>query len=112
MNVDAIMDCAISGVEGIFGRPVTYTPAGGAPVSFDADFQERIETLQPGNEAGATSPVAALDCRKETLAAKGVTPKQGDSVALSVVGEARTYEVIDVQPTAPGSVLLVLGRSS
>ena len=112
MDVDAIMDLASNAIEEAFGRSVTYTPAGGVAVTFDADFQERHAKLDPGNEAGASSPVAALDCRAVTLASKGIVPRQGDAVVFSVNGQVRTYEVIDVRATAPGSVLLVIGRAS
>lgn len=113
MDVDALMDVANQAVEAVFGREVTYTPAGGGATStFDADFQERYEMTDAGGTVDATGTMPALDVRASALEDLGLIPRTGDRVSFDVRDVSRTYRVTNVLRPAPGSVVLVLGEQS
>lgn len=121
MDVDSLMDLANTAVEGIFGRLVTYTPVGSSAVSdpdglLKGDYQtsERSQGFSGAVEASGGAP--RIDFRKALLDDFGITPTNrkgsvaGDVLSFAVGGETHTYEVIDILPSAPESVVLVLGR--
>ena len=121
MDVDALMDHASTAVEGTFGRLVTYTPVGASAVSDPdgellADYQTNEQSGGFASAVEASGGAPRLDFRKSLLEDFGITPTNrkgsvaGDVVSFTVAGEIHTYEVIDIMPSAPESVVLVLGR--
>lgn len=117
MDVDALMDLANTAVEGIFGRAVTYTPVGASAITgLFADYQTSELSRAFGGAVEASGGVPRLDFRKASLVDAGISPvtrkgtAAGDVVAFEVEGEAHTYEVIDILPSAPNSIVLALGR--
>jgi len=113
VDIDAIMDLAITAARDTFGRTVTYTPpGGGAAFTIAADFQRTASSEQTGQSVDYSTYSPVLDCRMADFDDEGVDPRQGALVTLTAEGIAQTYEVTDVQPTAVGTVVLVLGRRS
>lgn len=117
MDVDAIMDLANVAVEDTFGRLVTYTPVGSIAITgLLADYQTSELSRGFSGAVEASGGAPRLDFRKSALVAAGITPvtrkgtTAGDVVAFDVGDESHTYEVIDILPSAPNSVVLVLGR--
>lgn len=112
MDVDELMDLASTAVEETFGRSVSYTPQGGAPVQIIADYQDGAARSQLGGDVDLTTTAPRLDCRTATLEAAGVAPRPGDAVGFELRGVAKTARVEDVQRPAPGSTMLILSRLS
>lgn len=111
MDIDAIMDLAITATRDTFGRAVSYVPpGGGAAVSIVADFQRSAQTQSTGQTVEASTYAPVLDCRMADFEDAGIDPQQGALVSFTAEGVAQTYEVTDVHPTGVGSVVLVLGR--
>lgn len=116
MDVDAIMDLAITAARDVFGRTVTYTPVGGVAVELVGDYQTSEQAANVGQSVDVSGGAPRLDLRTADLIAEGITPQNrkgtvaGDLVSFTVLDQTHTYEVIDVLPSAPGSTLLVLGR--
>lgn len=117
-DVDALMDVVQVAVEATFGRAVTYTPVGAPSVSTLPDGSDlcavwtAAETsLSPATAAHAR-PNPTLDFRTASLTLAGITPRPGDVVAFTVLGEAREYRVTELQPSDEGSTVLALaGRA-
>lgn len=116
MSVDALMALANTAVEGTFGRSVTYTPVSGAPAVVLGDYQTSAVAKGFASAIEASGGGPRLDFHKATLVAAGITPVvrkgkvAGDVVAFLVASEVHTYEVIDILPSAPNSIVLALGR--
>lgn len=115
MDVDDILDLASVAVEDVFGRLITYTPAGASPVAdpdgrLKADFQEHYELKTETGFATVGAIVPVLDFRSSLLAEFGIRPKRGDRVAFLVGGESRAYRVQASLASAPGSTILILGE--
>lgn len=109
------MDHANRAVEDVLGKLVTYTFASGSTFSdplgqLKGDFQESYVSLDGGLTVDVSERMSALDFRRSLLDELGLSPRQGDLVALSVGGVERTYRVRDVRTPAPTSCLLVLGE--
>ena len=118
MDVDALMALANTAVEGTFGRSVTYTPVSGEPVVVLGDYQTSNLGKSFASAIEASGGVPRLDFHKATLVDAGISPTNrkgktpGDVVAFLVGAEVHTYEVIDILPSAPNSIVLALGRRS
>ncbi len=121
MDVDELMDLPNVAVEGILGRLVTYRPLGGAAVAdpderLVADYQTSEVSRGFSGAVEASGGAPRLDFRKALLVEFGISPRarvgktSGDVVEFDVAGETHTYEVIDILPSAPHSVVLALGR--
>lgn len=82
----------------IFGKPIIYTPKGGAPFTLNVVFDEAWQTIEAsGGRRGFQVPISTtkpvIGCRKADFP-QGVEPCQEDSCTID--GEVR--EVSDVQP--------------
>lgn len=85
----------------------SYTPAGGSAFSIDGVFRlPTREELAIADAPGITSRKPELDIRASQVPA-GVTPKQGDQVAVRGV----TYTVADVRPDGVGLITLELSEA-
>ena len=111
MDIDAIMDTAITAARDVFGRAVSYVPpGGGAAVSIVADFQRSAQTQSTGQTVEASTYAPVLDCREADFTEAGIVPEMGALVTLTVEGVEQTFEVVDITPVAVGTVHLQLGR--
>ena len=111
MDIDAIMDLAITATRDTFGRAVSYVPpGGGAAVSLVADFIRTAASEAVGQSVDVSTYAPALDCREADFTAAGIVPEMGALVTLTVEGVQQTFEVVDVTPVAVGTVHLQLGR--
>lgn len=114
MDPDALMDLAVTATRQTFGRPVTYTPRSGSPVTLRGDFQSQEQTVSV--DPPVTSTVPVLDVRTADLVAAGVSPtprdgtRQGDAVSFAVRGVTHTFDVLAVEERSPWSTVLILGR--
>ena len=110
MDVDAIMDKAILAARKTFGRPVTYVPPdGGASKAFVADFQRASKNVDlDAVEHSTFDP--RLDVRQADLDALGLVVEQQGVVSFTAEGKLQSYVVLDVQRSAVGTTVLVLGR--
>lgn len=106
------MDLAISAVEGTFGVEVSYvSPRGDAAVTFSADYQRSPKSVGFDlSEISSYDP--RLDIRQATLQERGIVLEQGGLVTFTAEGERTTFALLDVSPTAVGSVSCTLGRRS
>lgn len=112
MDVDAIMDVANVAVEDVFGRHVRYVPPGGGrAVEIVGDFQLAPKAVGL-DDAEFSTHDPRVDFRKSHLSVVGVTIEQNGLLSFELGGEAQTYRVLDVQQSATGSVVAVLGRKS
>ena len=112
MNVDELMDLANVAVEDILGRPFSYVPpGGGAAIQLVGDYQRAPKTMSLDDVDHSTYD-PRIDVRQSSLTECGVTLKQNGIVTLESFGATETYKIIDVQQSAPGSVIAVLGRKS
>lgn len=110
IDVDAIMDTAITGVETVFGRQVLYSVGGTAPaVELRAHYVRQHEELEGGIPPGpgVSTTRNIIDFRRATLDAAGITPRQGDTLTMR---DGEVWRVLDVQPGDVGTVYLVIGR--
>ncbi len=111
MDIDTIMDLAITATRRTFGGVVSYVPPrGGAAVSIVADFQRASLSQQAGQSVDLSTYSPALDCREADFTDAGIVPEMGALVTFTAEGVSQTFEVTDVQPVAVGSVHLILGR--
>jgi len=106
INWDALL---LSGVMGIFGEPISYTPRGGAPIVItDAVFDEESADIAIGEDAQMSTqrkPICGI-----RVAALGQAAAQNDTVTRTSTGLA--YIVKDVIPDGHGHVKLVLQSKS
>lgn len=110
MGADEREDRAQRAVEKFYGRAITLTPkGGGAPVQFDADYQDSPLDVRLGGEVDATMTEPRLDVRTATLEAKSLVPRTGDVVTFSLRSVSQSYKIIDVRKPGAGSTLLMLG---
>lgn len=109
-DVEDIMDLAIAAAEDTFSLTVTYVaPDGSAPVTFPADYQRTAKTVGFDN-AEVSSFDPRLDVRKASLLDRGLDVRQGGLVSFVSEGESLSFEILDVSPTAVGTLVLQLGR--
>ncbi len=87
----------LTAVKGDFAESITYTPNGGAAVSFSAIFDQQYAEIE-----GVDSAAPAVHCLSSDVS----NAKQGDTVVVQSV----TYSVISVQPDGTGVVVLILSR--
>lgn len=93
---------------GIFGRNISYIPAGTGFESFPiaGDFHKSYEEVRPDtmSEPSITSEKIVVFIRKIDMPEAYPKPQQGDYVEV----ECFRFQVIDVQIHIPGSLKLVL----
>lgn len=108
---DEYDDLCVTAVRGIFGRTVTYTPAGGEAVELQAYFAPRALDLSPG-VTGWEDAEPRVEFRALDLEDEEITPAVGDIVSFDVRGTTRTYRVSQIVRSDVGSVELQLaGRA-
>lgn len=112
MDVDALMDLAITAGRDVFGRAVTYTPALGAAVSGLSAIYTPASSFQVPELGGLDTGMPRLEFRTADLVDESITPAAGDTVAFTVEDVARTYKVVRVVKGDVGSTLLMLGEPS
>ena len=109
IDVDTLMDHGTRATERVFGRAVAYSVQGTAPaVSVRGHYLRRHNEQDSGTAQSVSTTEDVLDFRTATLAAAGISPRQGDVVTFL----GQTWKVVDVQPGDTGTVYLVLGRRS
>jgi hypothetical protein len=88
---------------GVFGEPVLYTPAGGAPfiVSMVCDEGNKDINLAGGMGVNSSNPVVS-----GRLAQFSMPPLQGDTLLIVRTGES--FKVADVEADGKGGVKLPL----
>lgn len=112
VDVDEMMDLANTAVEDVFGRTMSYVPpGGGAAVQFVGDFQRAPKAVGYDDVEHSTYD-PRVDVRQSHLTDLDLEIKQNGLVTFTAFGELQTYKITDVQQSAPGSVVLVLGRKS
>lgn len=90
----------------VFGAPVTYTPAGGAPVQVSAVF--RAAPIEVSDGEGHTTLITAPTLRVRRDILPGL--RRDDRVEPSI-RPGEVYEVINVLPTAsPASDAFVIAE--
>lgn len=102
----------LSPLHGIFGDPVDFRPAGGAPYTvsgiFDRAYTQEVDPLDDGSTINTTSPV--LGVRDSEFISP---PKKGDRVFVGVVGGNLVntlFAISDIQPDSHGGSKLILNR--
>lgn len=108
MSVD--WDALVIGpVQGVFGKPVTYMPALGAPFGIDGTFEnaysKKVE-FEDGT-VGVTTVAPTLGIRLSEFSSE---PIQNDR--LFVVAVNTTYAVREVRPDGMGAAILTLNKVS
>lgn len=116
MEWDDLEDLVVVATQDVFGRAVTYTPAGGSSQPLTGVFTTADQFSSQelgGHEAG----FPRMEFRTADLVVAGITPTSGDKTALSgdllsfeVAGEARTYRVIKVVHPDQSTTMLHLAR--
>lgn len=117
MDVDARMDRAIRACQRQFGRPVTYAPAGGAPVDDLVGIYTPADQFGAPGFGGNELGLPRMEFRTQDLDDAGIVPTSGDKTASSgdvlqfeVRGESRAYRVVKVTQPDHGSTMLWLAR--
>lgn len=113
---DDLAGMAAEASRDTFGRPVTYTPAGGAPVALVGTFTPAAQFVSDelgGNESG----LPRMRFLTADLVAAGITPTSGDKfdgsgdlLQFEVADEARTYRVVKVSRGDRTATTLWLAR--
>lgn len=96
MSAGVLADCLAT-----FGEDVAYTPAGGAPITLRAVFDEDHVAVDPDTGAAVTTASPTLGLRLADLAA---VPARGDTVVV----RSRTFKIVDWQPDSEGGGIAVL----
>ncbi len=88
---------------GIFGEPVTYTYAAGAPISITGVYDEQYVGVDVADGQQVTSSMPVLGVR---LSQFPLMPQQGDT--LFIQRTAETFVVKEVRPDGHGAAKLML----
>jgi hypothetical protein len=96
MSAGLLADCLAT-----FGEDVAFTPAGGAPVTIRAVFDEDHVAVDPDTGAAVTTAGPTLGLRLSDLAA---APGRGDTVVV----RSRTFKIVDWHPDSEGGGIAVL----
>ncbi len=99
-------------LQGVFGDPVDFRPAGGAAYTisgiFDRAYTQEVEPLDDGSTINTTSPVlGVLDSEFS------IPPKKGDRVFIGTVGGEPVntlFTIADIQSDSHGGSKLILNR--
>lgn len=81
----------LAGVISVFGEPVTYTPAIGAPLSITGVFDEAYQDLTLAGGTAMTTSTPVLGVRVSDFPA---LPAQGDTLVIASTGEAFTVKEV------------------
>jgi hypothetical protein len=97
----------------IFGQAVTYTPAGGSPVTitgvFDSGAKEISGLGSDGVPISDNRPL--LGVRTADFAALGIAPNQGDRISVAQPdGSSIAYQVADIDTDGQGATKLTLNQ--
>lgn len=93
----------LAALENVFGEPVQYMPAVGAPFPITGIFDEAYKEVDLAGGMGANSVMPVLGVR---LSQFSNPPLQGDQ--LTILRTGGTYIVKKPEPDSHGSILLKL----
>ena len=107
MTID--WDKAVLGpVMGVFGEPVTFSPAAGSPFAISGVFDEAYREVEViDGDIPVTTEIPVVGVR---IAAFTIPPQQGDQ--LTIAGTGATYAVREVRLDGHGGAKLMLNYIS
>lgn len=94
-------------VQGVFGEPITFLPAIGAPLSTTGIFDEAYREVDLAGGTAVTTEHPVLGIRTSQFPA---LPLQGDQVIVPSRG--KTYVIREVQIDGHGAAKLLLNEAS
>jgi hypothetical protein len=97
-------------VMGVFAQPVTYVPAGGAPISITAVFDEAFQEVTLPGDASVLSTGPMLGVQLSQMPA-GFDPEASQGDQFTVLATGATYVVRQGQPDGHGWALLLANEA-
>ncbi len=84
------------------GGEITYTRTGTGSVTLDATFG-RAEYLEQNGNGEITKYIARdfiVKVEDLVISSNAITPRRNDSIAVTIEGDAKTYQVIEMNGNA------------